>query len=416
VQVFTVRSPHPDGVLSQADAEEHERVVALRPVAFGTLVRAALRAVMRSPRGTAATFVEAMRASPPGLAARARQVAYFGEALLVWQHARRLGIRALHAHLANVAADVAWLASRLGQRVDHDPTWRWSFTMHGCVEFWNVERFNLVRKVAAASFVVCISEFTRAQLMALCPPEDWSKLHVVHCGVDLARYPVPAGDDGDGATLTLLVVGRLSAEKGHLVLLDALRLLHDRGVPLRLTLVGDGPLRPALAARVTALGLSTAVDFAGAIGQDDMPGYYAAADIFVQPSFAEGVPVVLMEAMATGLPVVTSGLAGIPELVRDGVDGLLVPPGRADLLAAAIERLATDGDLRARLGAAGRATVVAGFDAAANALEVGRLLADPASKSQFPGSGTPERGNVTAGTTGTSPAAAGDLDFARSLP
>jgi glycosyltransferase involved in cell wall biosynthesis len=299
---------------------------------------------------------------------------------MVWAECRRRGIRHLHAHLANVGADVAWSTAALGNAIDGPDTWWWSFTMHGCLEFWGVSRFNLVAKVRAAGLVVCISEFTRAQLMALCPPDDWEKLVVVHTGVDLTRYvPRATARDGDDC-VTLLAVGRLSAEKGHLVLLDALAALHRRGVPVHLVMVGDGPMRAQLEHHADARGVRALVTFAGAVGQDEMPEQFSRADVFVQPSFMEGIPVVLMEAMAAGLPVVSSGVAGIPELVADGHTGLLVPPGRADLLADAVERLAGDADARRRMGCAARAAVEHGFDADAGARAVARHFATRAAR------------------------------------
>jgi glycosyltransferase involved in cell wall biosynthesis len=328
--------------------------------------------------------------------ARLWQVFYFAEAVMVWASCRRRDTRHLHAHLANVAADVAWLACTLGNAVEpiepgpaerhpaeghpaeRHPAerWRWSFTMHGCIEFWEVERFNLARKVAAADLVVCISDFTRAQLMAHCPPEHWSKLRVVHCGVDLDRYHSRPAIGAQPATVELLAVGRLSPEKGQLVLLDAFAEVRKQLPPVHLTIVGDGPLRDELVEHARALGVEHAVTFAGAIGQDAMPGFFTSADVFCQPSFAEGIPVVLMEAMASGLPVVTSGVAGIPELVDDGRSGILVPPGRADLLAAALCSLVRAPALRAQMGQAGRAKVERSFDAVEGARAIARAFAE----------------------------------------
>jgi glycosyltransferase involved in cell wall biosynthesis len=158
--------------------------------------------------------------------------------------------------------------------------------------------------------------------------------------------------------LQVLCVGRLVPEKGQRVLLEAVAMLARRGRPVRLCYVGDGPDRAALEARVAELGLSDRVRFAGGVNQDAILAHYEAADAFALASFAEGIPVVLMEAMAMGLPCVTTYTAGIPELVRDGVDGVLVSPSDAEGLAAALERLLDDPALRARLGAAAREHVL----------------------------------------------------------
>jgi glycosyltransferase involved in cell wall biosynthesis len=248
--------------------------------------------------------------------------------------------------------------------------------MHGCVEFWNVDRFNLARKVAAADLVICISEYTRAQLMALCDPAHWSKLHVVHCGVELDRYQPRRSAREAGAPAEVLAVGRLSHEKGQLVLLAAIAELQRHGPPAHFTLVGDGPMRGELEAEAKRLRIEDVVTFAGAVSQDDMPAYFARADIFCQPSFAEGIPVVLMEAMAVELPVVSSAVAGIPELVAEGRSGRLVPPGRPDLLADALRRLLASPDLRREMGREGRAIVAREFDVVACAERVADLFAD----------------------------------------
>jgi glycosyltransferase involved in cell wall biosynthesis len=233
--------------------------------------------------------------------------------------------------------------------------------MHGPTELYSVEKFNLPHKVANADGVLCISEYTRSQLMYLSGPQYWQRLHVVHCGVDMKRYPyaVPRQEAG----LSVLCVGRLVPQKGLDILVEAVDGLARRGVDIRLMLVGSGPLEASLRLKVRHLDLEDRVRFEGAVGQDDIGRYYAEADLFCLPSFAEGVPVVLMEAMATGRPVVATRVAGIPELVDDGVSGLLVAPGSVEQLVRALERLASSSELRERMGLAGRQKVEQEFDA-----------------------------------------------------
>jgi glycosyltransferase involved in cell wall biosynthesis len=197
-------------------------------------------------------------------------------------------------------------------------------------------------------------------------------MHVVHCGIDPARYG-PAPDKAAGQRL--LFVGRLAAVKGVPVLLTAFAGLRRAFPGASLTLIGDGPERARLAAEAARLGLTGAVTFAGTRAQDEVAAALAQTDIFVLPSFAEGVPVVLMEAMASRLPVVATAIAGVPELVEHGVAGLLVPPGDALALEQALKRLLGDPGLRQRMGAAGRAAVVAGFDGATEAAKLAALLA-----------------------------------------
>jgi glycosyltransferase involved in cell wall biosynthesis len=160
----------------------------------------------------------------------------------------------------------------------------------------------------------------------------------------------------------LLTVGRLEREKGHSILLEAISLLEHRGVPVLLEVVGDGSRLDSLRRQARDLGISERITFAGAVGQDRIREHYLAADAFCLPSLGEGIPVVLMEALASGLPVIASNTMGIPELIEDGATGLLVSPGRPEDLAAAIERLAGDRSLGGRLGAAGRDRVMEEFN------------------------------------------------------
>jgi glycosyltransferase involved in cell wall biosynthesis len=372
VQVFSVHRAIASELLTTVDADEAastHTVFPLQPLRF---LRAHGRAFARSPRAYLSTLRYALERSPAGARAHAWQLFYFGEAIAVWSTCERLDIRHLHAHFANVAADVAWLAAEFGRRAEPDRRWDWTFTMHGCVEFWDVDRFNLARKVAAASLVLCISDFTRAQLMALAEPRYWPKLDVVHCGVDLEQY-TPTDACAHGSTrFEILCVGRLSPEKGHLVLLDAVAELARERLDVHVTFVGDGPLRDALEAHARALSIEHRVTFAGAVGQDDMPAFFRAADVLCQPSFNEGIPVVLMEAMASGLPVVSTDVGAIDELVVDGASGFLVTAARPSALAAALRRLAGSPELRAAMGAHGRETVEERFDVAASAREIER--------------------------------------------
>ena len=209
--------------------------------------------------------------------------------------------------------------------------------------------------------------------MLLCPPAEWEKLVVVHCGADLARYRYQAPSrDGADRDLAVICVGRLVPRKGQAVLLEALAQMKD-GVTV--TFVGSGPAAADLDALASRLGLGDRVSFAGAKGQDEIPGLLAAHDVFCLPSFSEGVPVVLMEAMAAGLPAVSTTIAGIPELITDGITGLLVPPGRADRLAEVLGQLWADPDLVGRLSRAGRDVVERQFDAEQCAAELADVFA-----------------------------------------
>lgn len=351
VQTFSLRRTPDAEVLTDADRRAAQETYVVLPPDPGRLLRAHGRAAARRPLRYLSTLALALRTSAGGVRNALWQGFYFAEAVLLADEFAARGIRHVHAHFANAASAVAMLAAHLGGREGLT----WSFTMHGPTEFDDVTQYALAEKVRRASFVAVISDYARSQLMKLVEPGHWGRLEIVHCGVDPTVF-APVDRSGRAGPLRVLNVGRLVPDKGQAVLLEAMALLEARGIEVELTFVGDGPDRTALEA---AAGPS--VRFAGAVGQDRIRALYEEADAFCLPSFAEGVPVVLMEAMATGLPVVTTRIAGIPELVEDGAGGLLVAPGRADVVAAALERLAGDPELRARMGRAGRERVLAAY-------------------------------------------------------
>ena len=360
ITTFSIwRTPEHE-LLSHSDRREYERTRALLPPRLRESLRAQHRAAMR-PWGYWTLVGHALALGPAGLRRLLLAGSWIVEAVALWDSLRSTGVRHIHAHFGGTAPTVAMLAAELGNSAEPDAAvpWTWSFSVHGSDEFADVVRERLRAKIEAASFVVAISDFTRSQLMSLVDESHWSKLHVVHCGVDPAVFAPAEGSrmPRDDSTLNVLTVGRLSHHKGYGVLLESLARLARDGIEIRATVVGEGPRRTQLEALADRLEVQDRITFAGAVGQDELPSYYAAADVFCLPSFVEGVPVVLMEAMASGTPVVTTAVMGIPELVVDGEHGLLVRPGRPDLFTAAIKRLAADPELRERMGRAARARV-----------------------------------------------------------
>jgi glycosyltransferase involved in cell wall biosynthesis len=214
----------------------------------------------------------------------------------------------------------------------------------------------------------------RSQLLGFVDPDHHGKLHVARVGMDPRRFQ--QGEDRvDGGPLRVLTVGRLSVRKGHAVLVEALARLIADGVDVDVTIVGEGEERPRLERMARELSVAHRLQLTGAVGQDDIPAYFHAADVFCLSSFAEGVPISLMEAMASGLPVVAPRLMGIPELVEDGVSGVLFAPARPDELANALRDLAGTPERRREMGAAGRARVVEQFDVRDCTRAIASLLA-----------------------------------------
>lgn len=289
---------------------------------------------------------------PAGLRATIWQMFYLIEAMVLAHHLTRQGVTGLHNHFAMASSSVAMLASELSGIP-------YSFTLHGPADFWDTGRWHLGQKIARARFVACISHFCRSQAMLFSDPVHWPKLHIVHCGVEPDRYQQ---DPGHRPGREVLFIGRLAAAKGVPVLLEAFARAHTAFPDARLTLIGDGPARADLQARATRLGLGDAVRFTGYLSQAEVAGHLARTDLFALPSFAEGVPVVLMEAMASGVPVLTTRITGIPELVEDGVSGRLVAPGDIDGFALALTDLLANPKATRLMGQAGRETVARDFN------------------------------------------------------
>ena len=364
VLTCSVRTTGAEHLVGPEQRAEHTATFKLLDAARSPLrlVRAHLR-WMASPGRYLSALRLAWRMAPAGVKGRLYNLIYFLEAGVLADELARRGVQHLHNHIPESSGTVAMLTSALSGVP-------FSFTIHGPGEFFLAHHWRIGDKAAWARFAVCISEFCRSQLMCFADPAHWDRFHIVHCGVDPARYRAAARSDGQ----RLLFVGRLAGVKGVPLLLQAVAGLRDRYPALRLTLIGDGPERVMLQAQAATLGIDDIVSFAGYRNQDEVAQALGETDVFVLPSFAEGVPVVLMEAMAARVPVVTTRIAGVPELVEDGVSGLLVPPGDVQALTDALEALLNDPARRLAMGAAGRARVVADYDAASEAARLSRLF------------------------------------------
>lgn len=329
---------------------------------------AAQGAALKTPARYWAALRLAWQIRPPGLRALLYQLFYFLEATVLARHLKAQGIDHLHNHFGNSSCSVAVLTSALSGI-------GFSYTMHGPAIFFEPRYWRIDEKIHRAKFVACISHFCRSQGMIFADPADWHKLRIVHCGIQPERYG-RAPDHSPGKRM--IFVGRLAAVKGVLVLLEAFAALLKEHPDAELTLVGDGPEREAIHAHARALGCYDAIRFTGYLSQDEVAAELAQTDLFVLPSFAEGVPVVLMEAMASGLPVVATRIAGIGELVEDGTTGLMVPPGDKVALTQALSALLEDPDLRATMGRTARAKVEADYNIGLEADWLATLLKDEA--------------------------------------
>lgn len=354
VETFSLRPPLPQERQSESDRRAFAGTWYLRTTPLRRLLAAHVLALVWSPRRYVVTLREGYRHRVPGLVALLEALRTFLEAIALAVELRRRGHGHLHTHFANDGGSVAYLATRyLGTP--------WSLTLHGTSEFDYPAVLLLAAKIQAARFVVCVSHFGRAQAMRVVGPAQWAKLLVVRCGLELERRPDRRPDD-PGHLVRLVSVGRLSVEKGQAGLIAALAKAIDRDAPVELRIVGEGRERRCLQQEIDRHRLAGRCTLVGLLSEEAVFGELAAADVFVLSSLMEGLPVVLVEAMSAGVPVIAPRVAGIPELVEHGVTGLLFNPGDWDELADHIVRLSEDRHLRARLGAAGRAYVEDHFD------------------------------------------------------
>lgn len=339
------------GVIGAAQQAEAAQTFYILTAARNPLRLAAahLGLLAKAPRRWLGALKLALATRPPGLRALLYQLFYVAEAGVLAAYLKRSNVAHLHNHFGDSSCTVAMLAAQMADIP-------FSYTEHGPTIFFAPRHWRIDRKIRHARFVVAISHFCRAQMMLFADQQHWDKIDIVHCGIDPSRYDSGRGQDRGKR---LLFVGRLAAVKGIPVLFEALAQLRTHHPDVRLTLVGDGPDREGLQALATRLGIADMVTFAGYADEDGVAVHLAGSDIFVLPSFAEGVPVVLMEAMAARLPVVASRVAGVPELVEDGESGYLVPPGSVEALVARIGTLLADPERCGAMGEAGRLKVVA---------------------------------------------------------
>lgn len=368
---FSIRRPSVEELGAGADVTERDRTIYLLHPRVRSLVSLFV-GCLSAPIRAARTIAASQRLAPAGLAARARWIAYALEAIVLARELRKRGLRDLHVHMANNGAAVALLATTYATDV------RYSLTIHGPAEFGDIDRLRVRQKVHRAVFVRLISECGRAHVMAATDPVEWAKMQVIHCGID--TEVIRPSEWRMTSPLRIVAVGRLAPVKGFSVLLEALRVLTVRGIDARLRLIGDGPDRARLEQTAKRLALNDRVAFVGALAPDGVMAEIRDASVFVSSSFLEGIPVVLMEAMASGIPVIATRVGGVPEMIADGVHGRVVSPGSADAVADAIEEFVDDAAAaRHRLESA-REQIVEHFNVHRSAAQLHGLFVQHASR------------------------------------
>lgn len=327
IDTFSIRSAGRNDRLGayQQRAAEDTFVLMSSP---GELVRRAVLPMVRRFWRLPNALRTMWTSTVPGVVGRMKGAAYLLQGAVLARELARRGVRHVHVHMANNGANVAMLACAL------DPRLSYSLTVHGSAEFLDVSAHRLGVKIEGARFVRTISNFGRAQIMAWCPPGMWDRVHVVRCGICPDEFASPAR--GNGSELRLLSVGRMVPVKAQPLLLRACAGLQRHGVDWTLEFVGSGPMERELRHLTRELGIGSRVRFSGPVSQEQLHDVYQRSDILVVSSFMEGLPVVAMEAMASGTIVLATAVAGVPELVVHGKTGFKCPAGSSEALRDAI--------------------------------------------------------------------------------
>jgi colanic acid/amylovoran biosynthesis glycosyltransferase len=354
VQVISVWTPKPNETSKIIMDEWRGSTSFLIPVSPVKALAVITKMFLASPGRFLKSAHLAWKTAKPGVKGFLMQCAYFAEAILAADVARRAQITHLHNHIGDQSGTATMLAAELlgiG----------YSITFHGWPVFFDAQNAQVGEKVRRAKFTRSISHFCRSQLMLFSKMKDPTPFRIAHCGIEIDRY---IWREPRQEVKQLLCVARLSYEKGLSFLIEAVQLMKQRGSDIRLVLAGDGPDRGALEALVRELGVEDRVKFLGFQTDTQVREVLTASDVFVLPSYVEGVPVSAMEAMAVGVPVVATNVGGTSELISDGHSGLLIRPSDAESICVAVMKLETNPKLAQSISTNGRAKVEADFDSA----------------------------------------------------
>ncbi len=366
--VFVVRFALRSGanLVDDEDKAEARKTRFVLKASVGELFRCCVTALLTQPIAVSSIIQQALemgRRSDRGIV---RHLAYVVEAAVLGDWCRSDGIQHIHAHFGTNSAAIAMFASRLSGIP-------YSFTAHGSEEFEKAPLLSLDKKLENATFAVCVSSFGRSQLMRWSSPDQWEKIAIVHCGLDIVFSERPGGPPPSNSRL--VCVGRLGEHKAQIVLVAAARLLHEAGTHCEIVLAGDGPMRKNVEEAIGQAGLQGTITITGWVSGDRVKAEIEAARALVLPSFSENMPVVIMEAMALGRPVISTYVAGIPELVQPGKTGWLVPAGDEVALAQAMrEALLMPVEQLTTMGEAGRRHILEHHDVLKEAKKLKNLL------------------------------------------
>lgn len=360
---FTVRATS-ENLVDETDRTEQQKTQVILGVGLWGLLTSLIKTLLYRPlhllKALKLAFTIGLK-SDRGLFIH---LIYIAEACVLLSWLEQQNISHIHAHFGTNSTTVALLTHILG-----DVTY--SFTVHGPEEFDKVQAIALPEKIRRASFVVAVSEFGRSQLYRWCPHEQWSKIHVIHCGVDKFFLDSPTQPIPDEPRF--ICIGRLCEQKGQLLLIEAAHQLAQAGANFKIIFVGDGELRHEIEALTKRYQIEERIEITGWASGEAVQKQILAARAMILPSFAEGLPVVIMESLALGRPVLSTYVAGIPELVESGVCGWLVAAGSVDALVTAMKRvLETPTQQLEQMGQLGAAKVAQQY----NTMIEGKKLAE----------------------------------------
>lgn len=354
IHMFSIRPPANVEVMSDVDRRDKDETFYVLPPRVGLTVRANAKMLFKNPKRYFGALKASFNHRNPGLRNFVHSGFYFLEGMILAEEIERRGVEHLHGHFANASSHAALAAVKytgIG----------WSLSLHGLNDFDYPGGTLLGDKIKNATFVACVTEYGRAQAMRLSDPSEWDKVIVARCGIQLDKLP-QGHRAGDGGRLRMICVARLSPEKGLLGLLEAFSEAKGKGLDAELVFVGDGPDRPLIEEKVAALSLGDDVIFKGRLPEAKTLEEISRSDVLLLASFMEGLPVVLMEALALRVPVIAPCITGIPELVVHGETGLLFSAGNWSQLADRMLQMAADAEARQRMAEAGRRRVQEEFD------------------------------------------------------
>lgn len=373
VQVDTVSMNTPADSVISADARTlRDTTVYLDQVGFGSKIFGFLRMLVRNPRRTLRCCRWVVSSGPVKGGRDVLRLAYhLVEAAYLAHQLRGSLPDHIHSHFINGPTSIAMFLGELAGKP-------FSFTMHASMIWLDPIAFR--RKLDTCAFCVSISEYNKQYVLSEYGRRHADKIRIIHCGIDPETELSPASGSDAGAPVHIVGVGQLNARKGFHVLMPALAILKSRGLEFRCTIVGDGAERANLSAMVEENGLQDDVVLAGAMLHEQVRGVLDTADLFVLPcvisddGWRDGIPVALMEAMYCQVPVVSTNILGLPELIEDGTSGLLVPQKDAVSLAEAMSDLIVNPGKRREFGIAGRRRVETHFNNAKSAAQLKALF------------------------------------------